>query len=182
MSDFGLPKLRRWRGHNDLTIFLAGALAWVWIVLVFCSLNLFAVDDVGVSVTTVTNTQAGLVTTKKSFTRRGQTNLVHLTHRVNGVVGEHLYRFYHDGQHAADYLIKPDSGKSFVDTYNGFELHVACESNVLTEATICEKQHRVLDRFAITNGMLTPVAASELIQRYASPGETRFELPKEVGK
>ncbi len=159
-----------------------GAHSWCWVVLVFCTLGLYAADDVVVSATIVTNTQLGLVTTRQWFTRGGQTNLVHVSHSVNGVVEERLYRFYYEGKHAADCLVKPRSGKSFTDTYNGFELHVAYASNCLTEVMICEKKHRVLDRFTITNGMLAPVAATELVQWFGIPTGAKSELQKEVGK
>ena len=174
------PRRHAMNNFKSDTRIHVGARIMCWAVLVFCSMNLFAADDVGVTATITTNLPAGLIITRQCFTRGGQTNLVSFTHRVNGVVVERLHRFYYLGNHAADCLIKPGSGKSFVDSYNGFELHFGFVSNLLTEATICEEKRRVLDRFAVTNGVLTPVATSELIYRYRIPAEAKAELHNET--
>jgi hypothetical protein len=140
------------------------------IVLLLFVTCIFPADDIGVTTTVKTNAESGRAVTKEYFTRAGQTNLLRSTTTTNGVVRSRLYRFYHDRKHVADHLSGP-KGFLLVQTYNGFNFGFTSTNGMMIEATVADRDENVLDMFEGTNGVLFPIATSELRKYMSQPKE-----------
>jgi hypothetical protein len=159
----------RLKSQVDLALIMHWAGLRAIIALLLSATCLLAADDITVTTTTKTNAQSGVVTTKEFFTRSGQTNLLRSTTTTNGIVKTRLHRFYHDGKLAADHLSAPASGYLMTSTHNGYDVTFDYRSNLLSEVVIADRHDNVLDWFVSTNGLLTPLASSELRKYMSKP-------------
>ena len=131
-------------------------------LVLFCAPVLGA--DTGIRVvTTVRTNEPGSISTKDVFTRDGQTNLVRNTRTKEGKVQIRVHRLYHDGSLVGILTSSPDtsSATSEADSHYALDLEYG-RSGVLKYATIFGGEGVLLDAFACTNGVLTPVPNPEL--------------------
>ena len=115
-------------------------------------------DEGDIRVFSVAHTNsADIVYAKDEFTRGGQTNLV----RIFKMSRQDWFRvcfFYHAGEVVGTYFV--DQGKRIFNTEAG----IYCTSvnygpaGEIRSAMIGDKQGRLLDEFAYTNGTFSPVA------------------------
>ena len=150
--------------------------------------------DTGIQVvsTVKTNAETGRVYLTDVFTRGGQTNLVRRTNTKAGVVQIRMHRFYHRGVLIGDYIATTDS--SGFTTEAGTPYSVSFEfwpSKEVRMAVIGTKDGVIVDAFACTNGMFSPVESPEIARANAvthelshllAPSRVRNTTPEDFGR
>ena len=130
-----------------------------FIVLILSYASVFGADtSVRVLTTAKTNAETASIYTRDVFTRDGQTNLVRKIKTKAGVVQIRIHRFYHSGSLVGDFVAMPDS--SGFTTEAGSPYSVSFEfdaSKNVKSAVIGTKDGAVLEAFACTNGIFSPV-------------------------
>lgn len=144
------------------------------IFILSCASVLGADTDVRVVTTAKTNAETASIYTTDVFTRDGQTNLVRRTKTKAGVLQIRIHRFYHDGVLVGDYVAMQDS--SGFTTEAGSPYSVSFEfwpSKDVRSAVIGTKDGVVLDAFACTNGIFSPVESSVIQKANAVIGDMK---------
>ena len=143
--------------------------------LFLVGVGLMAADDVSL-VSTVKTSKVGTVVYKDYVTRNGKTNLVRSITKTNDVVTRRLHLFYHDGQLVGSH--SSASGRTAVSTFGGYSVDFHSTNDVPTDVFVSDKDHRYLEMFSITNGVLTPWSSAEwrkAVGRAATNAERRTE-------
>ncbi|PYJ06346.1 MAG: hypothetical protein DME25_06880 [Verrucomicrobia bacterium] len=131
-------------------------------LLLSCT-GLLASDDIRLTTTAKTNAQTGRVTVREVFTRGGHTNLVRVTTSKEGMLVSRVHRFYYHRKLVADHMMLPGKDTSFMTTTAGFSLSLDFgPSKAITRAYIGNKKGEIIEAYTTTDGILTPVSASEL--------------------
>jgi len=155
------------------------------VFLLSCASVLGADAGIQVVSTTKTNAQAASITTQDVFTRDGQTNLVRVTKTKAGFVQIRIHRFYHAGLLVGNFVVMRNS--SGFTTEAGAPYSVSFEfdaSKSVKLVVIGTKDGVVLDAFACTNGIFSPVESSLLTKANSVGSEVRgvIEALSEKGK
>lgn len=135
-----------------------------FIILVLSGASVLGADtSVRIVTTTKTNAETASVSTKDVFTRDGQTNLVRNTKTKGGAVQIRIHRFYHAGTLVGMLTETPDSSSTTSEAGSPFALDFEYgSSHQLKYAAIVGQEGVLVDAFACTNGVLSPVPSSEL--------------------
>lgn len=134
--------------------------------------------DTGVSVVTTarTNARTASISTKDVFIRDGQTNLVRNTATKTGTVQIRIHRFYRGGSLVGNLIETPNSSLTTSEPESPFGLGFEYgASRQLKHVVIISPGGIVVDAFAGTNGVLTPVPSSKL-SNVAEVGEAAKKL------
>ena len=131
-------------------------------ILIFFILSCLPVlgADSGIQVvsTAKTNAETGSITTMDVYTLNGQTNLVRRTTTKAGIVKVRVHEFYHAGQRVGSFFVMQDSSglttQPDIPYFVNFDFDA---SKNVKEAAISTKDGMVLDVFACTNGVFSPV-------------------------
>jgi len=151
----GMADLHRWTNMR--------AMKAVVILLLSCASVLGADTSIHVVTTTTTNAETLSISTKDVFTRDGQTNLVRNTNTKAGVVQIQIHRFYHAGALVGMLAETPDSSSTTSEAGCPFALDFEYgPSHQLKYAAIVGQEGVLVDAFACTNCILSPVPSLEL--------------------
>ncbi len=146
-----------------------------FIVLILSCVWLIAADgDIRVYTAAKTNAETASISTKEFFTRDGQTNLVRHTQTKAGVVRIRVHRFYHAGTLVGDFIDMPDSSGFSSEAGTAYSLNLECDASRNPKSVaISTKDGVILDAFAYTNGVFSPVDASLLTKANSAGSEVR---------
>lgn len=135
-----------------------------FVLLVCWSASAFGVDPSDIRVVTTSQTnESGAISIKQVFTRNGETNLVRNTRTKSEMVQIRIHRLYHGGALVGMLTAMPDSSSTMSEPGSPYAVDFEYgPSNQLKYAAIFGKNGIVVDIFICTNGILTPVATSEL--------------------
>jgi hypothetical protein len=147
-------------------------------ILLFLSCASVLGTDTNIQVVTTakTNSESGSITTKETFTRDGQTNLVRNTKTTAGIMQIRIHRFYKNGLLVGDYVAMPDSSSFTTEAASPYSIgFMFGPSNVIKSAEIASKDGVLVDAFSCTNGLFFPVENS-LLQKANAVGEDLKQL------
>jgi len=163
------------------------------IVFILSCASVFGADTgIRVVTTSKTNAETASIYTTDIFTRDGQTNLERTAKTKAGTLQIRIQRFYHAGVLVGDYVATKDS--SGFTTESGVPYSVSFEfwaSKDIRSAVIGTKDGMILDVFACTNGMFSPIESSELarangitqdLSHLLSPSHVTNSTPQDFGR
>jgi hypothetical protein len=138
-------------------------------LLLACASVFGAESDIRIYSTTGTNAEMAIAYTKDAFTRDGETNLIRIIKTgPSGVL--RIHRFYHAGQVVGNFVaFAQESTFNTEATPYCMSLKYG-PSGEIRSATIGDREGVLLDEFAYTNGVFSPVERA-VIERENAKGE-----------
>jgi hypothetical protein len=136
----------------------------IFIIFLLSCASVFGADS-GIQVvsTATTNTETATISMRDVFTRNGQTNLIRNTKTKAGAAQIRIHRFYHAGALVGMLTVTPDSMSTTSEAGCPFTLDFEYGPlHQLKYAAIVGQEGLLIDAFACTNGVLSPVPSSEL--------------------